>query len=102
MRAKEYDEKISITTEVFCVIIDTMNEIQRKFLLSADIKRWIDKQTFTLEKTERFYVKSQIDTACYYLKTFPSTYIKVMIVKEGEEIISEVTEEFAHSKNKCN
>ncbi|MCF6244946.1 MAG: hypothetical protein L3J43_07900 [Sulfurovum sp.] len=69
-----------------------MNEIQRKFLLSADIKRWLDKQTFTLEKTEKFYVKSKNDTVCYYIKTFPDTYVEVMIDKEGEEAVLNVTE----------
>jgi len=77
-----------------------MNEIHRKFLLSADIKRWLDKQTFTLEKTEKFYVKSQSDTPCYYLKTFPSTYSKIMVDKEGKDIHLEVTEEDYVSQRK--
>ena len=96
----KYDEKISTTTEVFCVIINTMNEIQRKFLISADIKRWLDKQTVTLGKIERFYVKSQKGVSCYYLKTFPSTCIKVMIDKEGKEIVSDVSEEVYLSQGK--
>jgi len=90
---------VNYAAEVFCVIIDTMNEIQRKFLLSADIKRWLDQQTFTLEKTEKFYVKSQSDTECYYLKTFPDTYVKVMS-KEDEETVSNVTEEDYVSQRK--
>lgn len=59
-----------------------MNKIQRKFLLSADIKRWLYKQTFVLEKTEQFYVKSKEDKDCYYLKYFPNTYTKVMLKEE--------------------
>ncbi len=70
-----------------------MNKIQRKFLVSADIERWLEKQTFIIENIERFYIASDSDTECYYLKSFPDRYIKVMIDKEGKEKVQPVTEE---------
>ena len=74
-----------ITAEVFFAIIGIMNKIQRKFLISADILRWLKQQKFSLEKTEQFYIKPDGDTECYYRKYFPDTYTKVTIGKEGEE-----------------
>ena len=62
-----------------------MNKPQRKFLISADIQRWLKKQKFTLEKREQFYIKSDSDTECYYLKRFPNTYTKVTIDVESKE-----------------
>ncbi|MCO4844547.1 MAG: hypothetical protein KC427_00855 [Sulfurovum sp.] len=70
-----------------------MNKIQRKFLMSADIQRWLKKQILRLEKIEQFYIKSNRDTTCYYLKHFPNTYTKVMTDKEGKEELLTVTEE---------
>ena len=70
-----------------------MNKIQRKFLVSADIERWLKKQIFSIEKTERFYIHSDSDTECYYLKSFPHTYMKVLTDKTGNEDGSPVTEE---------
>ncbi len=70
-----------------------MNKIQRKFLMSADIQRWLKKQILRLEKIEQFYSKSDRDTTCYYLKNFPNTYTKVMTDKEGKEELLTVTEE---------
>ncbi len=89
-----------MATEVFFAIISTMNKIQRKFLISADIERWLSKQITGIEKTEQFYIRSQSDTVCYYLKTFPETYMKVTIDKEGKEAFSAVTEEIYHSQRK--
>lgn len=77
-----------------------MNKIQRKFSVSADIERWLKKQTFSIEKTERFYIQSDSDTECYYLKSFPHTYMKVLIDKEGKENVHPVTEESYVSKCK--
>ncbi len=85
------ETKRMIADEVFCVIIKTMKSIHRKCLLSADIRRWLDKQTFSLEKTEKFYIKSKSDTECYYLRTYPDTYAKVLQEKGGEERVLEVT-----------
>lgn len=77
-----------------------MNKIQRKFLVSADIERWLKKQTFSIEKIERFYIQSDSDTECYCLKTFPHTYTKVMIDKQGKENVLSVTEDIYVSKSK--
>ena len=77
-----------------------MNKIQRKFSVSADIERWLKKQTFSIEKTERFYIQSDSDTECYYLKSFPHTYMKVLIDKEGKENVLPVTEDIYVSKCK--
>lgn len=87
-------------TEVFLAIISIMNKIQRKFLVSADIERWLKKQTFSIEKLERFYIQSDGDTECYYLKSYPHTYMKVIIEKEGKENVYPVTEEIYVSKCK--
>jgi hypothetical protein len=70
-----------------------MNKIQRKFLVSADIERWLEKQTFSIENIERFYIASDSDTECSYLKSFPDRYMKVMVDKEGKEKLYPVTEE---------
>lgn len=70
-----------------------MNKIQRKFLMSADIQRWLKEQIRRLEKIEQFYIKSARNTTCYYLKRFPSTYAKVMTDKDGKEAVLTVTEE---------
>ena len=90
-----------ITNEVLFAIISIMNKIQRKFLISADIQRWLKKQKFNLEKIEQFYIKSDIDTTCYYLKRFPSTYTKVTIDEESKEEILPVTaEEYVSQRKK--
>lgn len=70
-----------------------MNKIQRKFLISSDIQRWLQNQLFSLEKTEQFYVQVNKDNECYYLKQYPDTYTKMTIDKEGKEESSQVTEE---------
>lgn len=77
-----------------------MNKIQRKFLISADIQRWLKKQKFNLEKTEQFYIKSDSDTTCYYLKRFPDTYTKVTIDEESKEESLPVTEKEYLSQRK--
>ena len=69
-----------------------MNNIQRKFLVSADIERWLKKHRSTVDKTEQFYVTSEVDTVCYYHKHFPDTYTKVMLDKTANEEISSATE----------
>jgi hypothetical protein len=65
-----------------------MNEIQRLFLVSPDIERWLEKQTVSMEKTELFYA----DDSCYYVKQFPNTYTKVMVRSEELEEKDTVTE----------
>ena len=70
-----------------------MNELQRKFLISADIHRWLNKQIIKLQKIEQFYIHSDDDAICYYLQKFPNTHTKVMIHKEGKETRCSVTEE---------
>lgn len=89
-----------ITTEVLFDIISIMNKIQCKFLISVDIQRWLKKQKFNLEKIEQFYIKSDIDTTCYYLKHFPSTYTKVTVDEKNQEEILPVTEEEYLSQRK--
>lgn len=84
--------KTYITTQVFFAIIGTMNKIQRKFLLSADIQRWLQKQIFTLDKIEQFYTKTDENRAGYYLKYFPDTYIKIIIDSEGKEALQHIKE----------
>ena len=73
-----------------------MNEMQRIFSVSPDIERWLEKQTFEVEKTELFYVEAamgrELYEACYYLKSFPDTYMKVRVDSEAEEVKTEVTE----------
>ena len=73
-----------------------MNNIQKKFLVSTDIKRWLEKQISTLEKTEQFYVYSTTDEGRYYLKIFPDAYFKVSKVTvdtKVEEVRVVVNEE---------
>jgi len=70
-----------------------MNDIQRKFLVSPDIKRWLKEKTVTLEQTEQFYVHSDRDTLHYYTKHFPDTYTEVTIDSEGQEEKRAVTQE---------
>jgi len=69
-----------------------MNNIQRKFLVSADIERWLEKYTPTVHTTEQFYVSSTLDTRCYYQKDFPDIYTKVMIEKTANVETSAVTQ----------
>jgi len=77
-----------------------MNNIQRKFLVSADIQRWLEKYTPEPQKTEQFYTDSNTDEMCYYHKRFPDTYIKVMTDAHGNEERSSVTKEMYLSQRK--
>jgi len=78
-----------------------MNNIQRKFLVSADIERWLEKYTPTVHKTEQFYVSSSVDTVCYYHKHFPATYTKVLVNKTNAKETSSVTpEEYVSQRKK--
>jgi hypothetical protein len=78
-----------------------MNKIQRKFLVSADIQRWLKTQKHSTEKIELFYSRSDKDKECYYRHSFPDTYTKVVTDKEGEETRSPVKKEayLAQRKN---
>ncbi len=77
-----------------------MNKVKRKFLVSADIERWLKEQTFSIKMIERFYVESDSDIEWYYMKSFPRTYMKVMTSMEEKENIMPVTEETYVSKSK--
>ena len=77
-----------------------MNNIQRKFLVSADIQRWLKKYTPSIQKTEQFYTVSNADKACYYHKHFPDTYTKVMVDKHGHKEIAPVSKEEYASQSK--
>ncbi len=77
-----------------------MNNIQRKFLVSADIERWLKKYIPKLQKTEKFYISSNADEACYYHKCFPDTYIKVIVDKQGHEEVSSISEALYLSQRK--
>ncbi len=92
--------KCKLATEVFFAIIIGMNKIQRKFLISADIMRWLEKQTYTLQKSEQFYVKSENETECYYLKYFPDTHSKIIVDKEGHEKVSSLSQTVYKAKRK--
>ena len=70
-----------------------MNKITHKFLVSSDIDRWLDTQTFIVENTEQFYMESDEDTLCYYQRRFPQTYTKVMVDKDGNETRVSVNED---------
>ena len=78
-----------------------MNNIQRKFLVSSDIRRWLKKYTPSIQKIEQFYTVSNADKACYYHKHFPGTYTKVIVDKHGNEKVTSVSEEVyaSHRKN---
>ncbi|MBT8344214.1 MAG: hypothetical protein KJO45_05800, partial [Sulfurovum sp.] len=70
-----------------------MNNIQRKFLVSADIKRWLKTQMPKVQKTEQFYTISDADETCYYHKHFPDTYTRGIVDKHGNEEVVSVSEE---------
>ena len=70
-----------------------MNNIKRKFLVSADIQRWLKQQRSNIQKIEQFYTVSTVDEACYYSKLFPDTYTKVTVDKHGTEEITSINEE---------
>ena len=77
-----------------------MNNIQRKFLVSADIERWLEKYTPRVDKIEQFYVSSEVDTVCYYHKHFPDIYTKVMLDKTANKEIDSVIEKVYVSQRK--
>lgn len=77
-----------------------MNNIQRKFLVSSDIRRWLKKYTPSTQKTEQFYTVSNADKSCYYHKHFPDTYTKVMVDNHGHKEISSVSKEEYTSQRK--
>ncbi len=62
-----------------------MNEIHRKFLISADIMRWLEKHKYHSEEVEQFYLASPEETSLYYKKHLPDSYTKVMIDREKKE-----------------
>ena len=70
-----------------------MNEIQRKFLISADIMRWLEKHEYHSDEVEQFYVKSTENETLYYKKELPNIYTKVLLDKEKKEHITAIKEE---------
>ena len=77
-----------------------MNHIQRKFLVSADIQRWLKKQLPKSEKSEQFYTVSNAQERCCYRKVYPDTYTKVSVDKDGNEDLSSVSKEEYTSQRK--
>lgn len=75
-----------------------MNNIEKRFLVSADIKRWLEKHSVTFEKTEQFYSASH--EASYYLRVLPESYTQVYVDNEEKEIHTEVSEEVYFSERK--
>jgi len=70
-----------------------MKNIQRKFLVSADIQRWLKRYTPSIRKTEYFYTVFNTDEWCYYHKLFPDTYTKVTEDIDGDKKVISVGEE---------
>jgi len=62
-----------------------MNSIQHKFLMSPDIIRWLKQQTVKENETEQFYVKSELETKCYYHKNFPNSYSETIVNIDGTQ-----------------
>lgn len=76
-----------------------MNNIQHRFLVSADIRRWLKKYRPNVHKTEQFYTVSNAQETCYYRKHFPDTYTKTMVSDHGDpEIIAVSEEEYASQR----
>lgn len=69
-----------------------MNNIQRKFLVSADIHRWLQKHRLEIQKTEQFYLTSNANEVSYYHKRFPDTYTNVTVDQHGHEEVSSISE----------
>ncbi len=80
-------------------IIPDMNNIQHKFLVSADIRRWLKKYRPKIHKTEQFYTVSNAQETCSYHKHFPDTYTKTMVDDHGnKESVSVSEEEYASQR----
>ena len=77
-----------------------MKKITRKFLVYADIRRWLEKQEPKVQKTEQFYTVWNADEVCYYHKLFPDTYTKFTTDAQGHEKITSVTQEKYDSHRK--
>ncbi len=77
-----------------------MNNIQHRFLVSSDIRRWLKKYSPTIHKTEQFYTVSNAQESCYYHKHFPDTYTKTVVGDDGNEKIVSVSEEEYASQRK--
>ena len=75
------------------VIIKIMNKIERKFLITTDIERWLKAHPFSLDKSERFYTYLANETSTYYLKHFPETYLKIEVNTQSQESIHNVLEQ---------
>ncbi len=77
-----------------------MNNIQHRFLVSADIRRWLKKYRPSVHKTEQFYTVSNAQESCYYHKHFPDTYTKTMVGDHGDQEVVSVSEEEYASQRK--
>jgi len=76
-----------------------MNNIQHRFLVSADIRRWLKKHRSGIHKTEQFYTVSNAQNSCYYHMHFPDTYTKTVIGDHGnQESVSISAEEYASQR----
>ena len=75
-----------------------MKKITRKFLVSADIRRWLKEQESKMEKMEQYYTVFNMGTVSYCLKRFPDTYTSVTVNETGNQEITPITEKeyFAH------
>ena len=75
-----------------------MKKITRKFLVSADIRRWLKEQESKMEKTEQYYTVFNTGTVSYCLKRFPETYTSVTVNETGNQEITPITEKeyFSH------
>jgi len=70
-----------------------MNSIEHRFLVSADIQRWLEKFKTKSETTEQFYSVSTEDALCYYHQVFPEIYTKTHMDKSGRNETVSVSEE---------
>lgn len=78
-----------------------MNNIQHRFLVSADIRRWLKKYRPSIHKTEQFYTVSNAQERCYYHKHFPDTYTKTVISgHRNKEVVPVSEEEYASLRKK--
>jgi hypothetical protein len=76
-----------------------MREIESRFLVSADIMRWLKKQSYTSKRIEKFYVKSEDGSLYCYEKTFPNSFKKTK-EQEGLEAKSEQCSKEEYIKQK--
>jgi CYTH domain-containing protein len=84
---------VGITTEAFSAIIEIMNRIEHRFLISADIERWLEKQECIVKKTEEFFVETRANNHSHYRRVYPKNYRKVTTDKDNSEVVLEISKE---------